>query len=343
MNNSNNEFDIIVDDSYTPKYHVEVVMDADNKKILKEIITVEKVYKPDYEEVKRKLLFDENGNKIGYISNCCLEYNVGLSTQVPWGLHITTNMYDRLDEIEEYDYWKKVLKIYKPRIEVTDNNCYSLMILEVYCSIWNWYNGCIESNGFKRAIEILTKFAIKESENIFPYLFYTKEQYNLTDATNIEGDIYWDDHFFPDLCKEHSLYLDYKKLLKDVPEELHYNIKRLLDKLPSEYRDYRKCTIEHGPLGNTSIAILKYNITENLTGQLFTIELGIPRYGDKIRVDWYIAKHKVREIDIFIFKEMRISRFEKFTLFRFMESNKDYLIFTKDYLDKKRKGLLENE
>ena len=61
------------------------------------------IEKVNYEKVLQQLLFDKDNNRIGYISNCYLEYNVGLSTQVPWGLHITTNMYDRLDEIEGYD------------------------------------------------------------------------------------------------------------------------------------------------------------------------------------------------------------------------------------------------
>lgn len=299
------------------------------------------IEKVSYEKVLNQLLFDKDNNRIGYVTNCYLEYNMRLTTQIPYQIHIATNMYDKLEEIEGYEEHKGKIKLYKPRVEVTNDNYYCLKILDAYSLIFNRYGDYKDSNYFNNAIDKIIEFAIQEPEKTL-YLYYVAEEYKLSEATNIHGYMYFSD-FIEKLCRKQSLVIDYKNLLKDVPKELHSNIKRLLDKLPSEYRDYRKCTIEHGPLGNSSIAILKYNITENLTGRLFTIELGIPQYGDNIRVDWYIAKHKVREVDIFIFKEMRISRFENFTLFRFMESNKDYLTYTKDYLDKKRKGLLENE
>lgn len=303
-----------------------------------------------YEQVRYNLLYDKNGDNIGYICNCYLYNALHLSPDVPRCVHITTNLtQEEINNIPNYNDKKWAFTLYKSPIKVTTENYEYLMAID---ALNYGYKRIHYSDGSYPSIDdkyiqnlhatVIDYFFIERELDINKFIEIAKKTWFIEEFKLFYNSLGYG-AFIKETKKKIEIHRNYELLLENVPEELHYNIKRLLDKLPSEYRDYRKCSIEHGPLGNTSIAILKYNITENLTGQLFTIELGIPRYGDKIRVDWYIAKHKVREIDIFIFKEMRISRFEKFTLFRFMESNKDYLTYTKDYLDKKRKGLLENE
>ena len=80
--------------------------------------------------VERKYITD--GNEVyGYYSGLSLENKVGVSTQVPAVLEVTTNKVNKwVREVEPFGGWRKIV-VRKPRTEVNKGNVVVLMFLDL--------------------------------------------------------------------------------------------------------------------------------------------------------------------------------------------------------------------
>ena len=80
--------------------------------------------------VERKWLRDEGG-VCGYYSGSLLENNLGLTTQVPAVLEVTTNKEKkRVREVGAFGGWRKI-ELRAPRTEVTEDNVDALRLLDI--------------------------------------------------------------------------------------------------------------------------------------------------------------------------------------------------------------------
>ena len=82
----------------------------------------------------RKWLSD--GEKIfGYLAKTSLDNQVGMTSQVPAWLEITTNKESAISrEVEPFGGWRKII-LYKPRVEVTSENVEALKFLDVITNL----------------------------------------------------------------------------------------------------------------------------------------------------------------------------------------------------------------
>lgn len=82
------------------------------------------------EVIERKYITDRK-EVFGYYSGLTLENKVGMSTQVPAMLEVTTNKSSRrVREVEPFGGWKKIV-IRKPRVDVNEDNVETLMLLDL--------------------------------------------------------------------------------------------------------------------------------------------------------------------------------------------------------------------
>lgn len=84
--------------------------------------------------VKRRWL--SNGEEIfGYFARTSLDNQVGMTSQVPAWLEITTNKESAARrEVEPFGGWRKIV-LYKPRVEVTADNVEALKFLDVITNL----------------------------------------------------------------------------------------------------------------------------------------------------------------------------------------------------------------
>ena len=82
------------------------------------------------EVVQRKWL--SNGDDVfGYYANTSLENQLGMTSQVPACLEITTNKERSVKrEVEPFGGWRKII-LYKPRMEITAENVNALKFLDL--------------------------------------------------------------------------------------------------------------------------------------------------------------------------------------------------------------------
>ncbi|WP_102375770.1 hypothetical protein [Raoultibacter massiliensis] len=86
-------------------------------------------------QVVRRRWISDGENVFGYYSGQTLENKVGLSSQVPAVLEVTTNKASmRVREVEPFGGWRKVL-VRKPRTTVTEENVDALMLLDLLTSV----------------------------------------------------------------------------------------------------------------------------------------------------------------------------------------------------------------
>lgn len=86
-------------------------------------------------QVARRRWISDGENVFGYYSGQTLENKVGLSSQVPAVLEVTTNKASmRVREVEPFGGWRKVL-VRKPRTTVTEKNVDALMLLDLLTSV----------------------------------------------------------------------------------------------------------------------------------------------------------------------------------------------------------------
>ncbi|WP_080801851.1 DUF6088 family protein [Arabiibacter massiliensis] len=86
---------------------------------------------PSAEDVVERKYITDGDDVYGYYSGLTLENKVGVSTQVPAVLEITTNKSSRwIREVKPFGGWRKIV-IRKPRTEVSRSNVDALMFLDL--------------------------------------------------------------------------------------------------------------------------------------------------------------------------------------------------------------------